>query len=229
MSRFCHYLAPCDQVEASGRDDVHRGERAAIDAAGALRIASGCVRRASGQRRRRWRTACRAGAAPGSRRSRAAAGRDLLDTHLAADPDGLTRARSEWASAVTSILSHVAWCTRSHIVPAARAVHGVARCLCGSRRPAGHAQPGCPGLRTGRVRGRKPVAQAAGRCAPALDADPAGQPMPTAVSDPRSHVPQRRRPGRPGGISSRLCDGITISASGARRDARQPGPGPVVA
>ena len=41
MSRYCDDLAPCDQVEASGRDDLHPWERAAIDAAGALRIASG--------------------------------------------------------------------------------------------------------------------------------------------------------------------------------------------
>jgi hypothetical protein len=38
MSRYCDDLAPCDRVEASGRDDLHPWERAAIDAAGALRI-----------------------------------------------------------------------------------------------------------------------------------------------------------------------------------------------
>ena len=47
MSRYCDDLAPCDEVEAAGRDDLHPWERAAIDAGAALRIAAGCLRRAA--------------------------------------------------------------------------------------------------------------------------------------------------------------------------------------
>ena len=86
MSRYCDDLAPCDQVEASGRDDLHPWERAAIDAAGALRIASGCVRRASGQAAADQVSGT---AVPQRAQHLAAAaavlaaGRDLLHTHLA--------------------------------------------------------------------------------------------------------------------------------------------------
>ena len=105
MSRYCDDLAPCDEVEASGRDDLHPWERAAIDAGAALRIVAGCLRRAavepagdlvSGmapQRARHLEAAV----------TELAAGRDLLYTHLAIDLDGLTLERSEWASAVTSV------------------------------------------------------------------------------------------------------------------------------
>jgi len=105
MSRYCDDLAPCDEVEASGRNDLHPWERAAVDVAAALHIAAGCVRRAtdeaaadqvSGTVSRRARHLAAAAA-------ELAAGRDLLHTHLATDPDGLTRERSEWASAVTSV------------------------------------------------------------------------------------------------------------------------------
>src|SRR5271156_4152973 len=41
LSRYCDDLAPCDEVEASGRDDLDAWQRAAIDAGGALRIAVG--------------------------------------------------------------------------------------------------------------------------------------------------------------------------------------------
>ena len=47
MSRYCDDLAPYNQVEASGRDDLHPWERAAIDAGAALRIVAGCLRRAA--------------------------------------------------------------------------------------------------------------------------------------------------------------------------------------
>ena len=105
MSRYCDDLAPCDQVEASGRDDLHPWERAAIDAGAALRIAAGCLRRAAVEPAGDLVS----GTAPHRARhleaaaTELAAGRDLLHTHLATDPDGLTLERSEWASAVTSV------------------------------------------------------------------------------------------------------------------------------
>jgi hypothetical protein len=49
MSHYSDDLAPCDEVESSGRDDLHPWERAAIQGAGALRIAAGCLRRAAVQ------------------------------------------------------------------------------------------------------------------------------------------------------------------------------------
>ena len=44
LSRYCGDLAPCDEVEASGRGDLHPWERAVIDADAALRIAGDCLR-----------------------------------------------------------------------------------------------------------------------------------------------------------------------------------------
>lgn len=45
LSRYCGDLAPCDEVEASGRDDLQAWERAVIDAGTALRIAGDRLRR----------------------------------------------------------------------------------------------------------------------------------------------------------------------------------------
>jgi hypothetical protein len=204
MSRYCDDLAPCDQVEASGRDDLHPWKRAAIDAAGALRTpASGCVRRASGQ--------AAAGQVSGTavpQRAQhlaaaaavLAAGRDLLHTHLATDPDGLTRARSEWAAAVTS-------------VPVTRAlVHEIAR-LSLRLAPftawlaAGAAADDPPDMPSravpASVRDEFAAAsqwlQAAGAAVrPALDADPA-RPADAELlcAIPAVIVPQRRRPALP--------------------------------
>ncbi len=105
MSRYCDDLAPCDQVEASGRDDLHPWERAAIDAGAALRIAAGCLRRAAVEPvgGRVSETVPRRARHLEAAATELAAGRDLLHTHFAIDPDGLTLGRSEWASAVTSM------------------------------------------------------------------------------------------------------------------------------
>ena len=104
LSRYCRDVAPCDEVEASGRDDLHAWERAIIDAGAALDIAGDCLRRGAEQalteQPRR---------APGQPQHLASAatnlmaGRDLLNTHRVTDPAGLTRGRSDWAPVITSL------------------------------------------------------------------------------------------------------------------------------
>ena len=152
MSRYCDDLAPCDEVEASGRNDLHPWERAAVDVAAALRIAAGCVHRAadeavadqvSGTVPQRARHLAAAAA-------ELAAGRDLLHTHLATDRDGLTRARSEWASAVTSVSV-----TRALVHEIARLslrlapfTAWLAACAAAQRRPGRRARPDRPPART---------------------------------------------------------------------------------
>ncbi len=228
MSRYCGDLAPCDQVEASGRDDLHPWERAAIDAGAALRITAGCLRRAaveavgdlvSGtapQRARQLEAAA----------IELAAGRDLLHTHLAADPDGLTVERSEWACTVTSVPVTRAlanevgqWSLRLAPFTAWLASSAVA-----------YARPGGPG-QTVPVSARAEFAtasqwlQAAGAAVHlALYVDPvrpADAELLCAI--PAAIVPQRRRPSSAGESVAELCDGITISASrlrGAMRDSK---------
>ena len=104
LSRYCADLAPCDEVEASGRSDLHAWERAIIDAGAALDIAVDCLRRGVEEAARE-----QPGPAPGPSRHLAAAateltaGRDLLHTHRVTDPAGLTRSRSEWAPVLTSL------------------------------------------------------------------------------------------------------------------------------
>jgi len=229
MSRYCDDLAPCDQVEASGRDDLHPWERAAIDAAGALRIASGCVRRASGQA-----TADQVSGTAVPQRAQhlaaaaavLAAGRDLLHTHLAADPDGLTRARSEWASAVTSVpvtraLVHEITRLSMRLAPFTA---WLAACAAAHDRP-DMPSPAVPASVRDEFAAASQWLQAAGAAVrPALDADPvrpADAELLRAI--PAVMVPQRRRPGPSAESVARLCDGITISASrlrGAMRDSQ---------
>ncbi len=228
MSRYCDDLAPYDQVEASGRDDLHPWERAAIDAGAALRIAAGCLRRAavepvgdlvSGTAPQRARYLEAAA-------TELAAGRDLLHTHLATDPDGLTLERSEWAYAVTSVPVTRAlaneigqWSLRLAPFTAWLANSAVA-----------HAHPDGPG-QTVPVSVRTEFAtasqwlQAAGAAVHlALYIDPV-QPADAELlcAIPAAMVPQRRRPGSAGESAAELCDGITISASrlrGAMRDSK---------
>ena len=228
MSRYCDDLAPCDQVEASGRDDLHPWERAAIDAGAALRIAAGCLRRAavepvgdlvSGtapQRARHLEAAA----------TELAAGRDLLQTHLATDPDGLTLERSEWAYAVTSV--PVTRALANEVGQWSLRLAPFTAWLADSA--AAYARPDGPG-QTLPVSVRTEFAtasqwlQAAGAAVHlALYSDPvrpADAELLCAI--PAAMVPQRQRPSSAGESVAELCDGITISASrlrGAMRDSK---------
>ena len=226
MSRYCDDLAPCDQVEASGRDDLHPWERAAIDAGAALRIAAGCLRRAavepvgdlvSGtapQRARHLEAAA----------TELAAGRDLLHTHLATDPDGLTLERSEWAYAVTSVPVTRAlanevgqWSLRLAPFTAWLASSAVAYA-----RPDGPGQTVPVSVRTEFATASQWLQAAGAAVHLALYIDPvrpADAELLCAI--PAAMVPQRQRPSSAGESAAELCDGITISASrlrGAMRD-----------
>ena len=47
MSLYLEDLAPCDEIEAAGRTDLHVWERAVVDAGAALRIAADCLHRSA--------------------------------------------------------------------------------------------------------------------------------------------------------------------------------------
>lgn len=226
MSRYCDDLAPYDQVEASGRDDLHPWERAAIDAGAALRIVAGCLRRAavepvgdlvSGTASHRARHLEAAA-------TELAAGRDLLHTHLAIDPDGLTLERSEWTSAVTS--APVTRALANEVGQWSLRLAPFTAWLADSA--AAYAHPDGPG-QTLPVSVRTEFAtasqwlQAAGAAVHlALCSDPV-RPADAELlcGIPTAMVP--RRPGSAGESVAELCDGITISASrlrGAMRDSK---------
>ena len=226
MSRYCDDLAPYDQVEASGRDDLHPWERAAIDAGAALRIVAGCLRRAAVERVGDLVS----GTAPHRARhleaaaTELAAGRDLLHTHLAIDPDGLTLERSEWASAVTSV--PVTRALANEVGQWSLRLAPFTAWLADSA--AAYAHPDGPG-QTLPVSVRTEFAtasqwlQAAGA---AVDLALCSDPVRPADAEllcaiPAAMVP--RRPGCAGESVAELCDGITISASrlrGAMRDSK---------
>jgi hypothetical protein len=225
MSRYCDDLAPFDEVEASRRDDLHPWERAAIDAGAALRIAAGCLRRATVQAAGDLAS----GTAPQRARqleaaaTELAAGRDLLHTHLTVSPDGLTLERSEWASAVTSV--PVTRTLANEIGQWSLRLAPFTAWLAGS--PAAYARPVSPGqavssfVRTELATASQWLQAAGAAVHTALDADPvrpADAELLRAI--PAATVPQRR-PVSAGEPAGELCDGITISAArlrGAMRD-----------
>src|SRR5258708_2658843 len=102
LSRYCDDLAPCDEGEAEGRDDLDAWQRAAIDAGAALRTAAGFLSRGVVQVATDQADAMTLRRAQhlASAASQLAAGRDLLRTHFATSPDGMMRAASEWTPAV---------------------------------------------------------------------------------------------------------------------------------
>ena len=221
MSRYCDDLAPCDEVEASGRDDLHPWERAAIDADAALRIAAGCLRRATVEdaddltggmvlpRARQLEAAA----------TELAAGRDLLHTHLATDPDGQMLERSEWASVVTS--APVTRALAEEIGQWALRLAPFTAWLAGST--AGHARPSPPdqavsaSVRTELATASQWLQAAGAATRPALHADPV-RPGDAELlrAIPAAMVPPRRRPAPAGESVGELCDGITSSASRLR-------------
>jgi len=224
MSRYCDELAPCDEAEASGRDDLHPWERAAIDAGTALHIAAGCLRRAAAQAAGDPVS----GTAPQRARqleaaaTELAAGRDLLHTHLTVNPDGLMADRSDWASAVTSV--PVARALANEIGQWSLRLAPFTAWLAGSA--AAYARPDGPGqavpasVRTELATASQWLQAAGAAIRPALDADPvrpADAELLRAI--PAGTVPQRR-PATAAEPVSELCDGITISASRLRGSTR---------
>src|SRR6516225_2209225 len=89
MAHYLDDLAPCDEVEASNWAGLHAWEHAVIDAHAAMRVATACLRRGAAESVDQagsvgsWRARHLAAAA-----ANLAAGRDLLHTHRAPDPDG---------------------------------------------------------------------------------------------------------------------------------------------
>ena len=221
MLRYCDDLAPCDEVEASGRDDLHPWERAAIDAGAALRIAAGCLRRAAVEDAGDLASGM---ALPRARQLEAAAtglaaGRDLLHTHLATDPDGQMLERSEWASVVTS--APVTRALAEEIGQWALRLAPFTAWLAGST--AAHARPSPPdqavsaSVRTELATASQWLQAAGAATRPALHADPV-RPGDAELlrAIPAAMVPQRRRPAPAGESVGELCDGITSSASRLR-------------
>jgi hypothetical protein len=104
MARYCDDLAPCDEVEATRRSDLHPWERAAIDMGTALRLAGECLSRGSAKPAGVELSEFQPGRAQhlAAAATALAAGRDLLHTHFAIEPGGLIEERSEWAPAITS-------------------------------------------------------------------------------------------------------------------------------
>ena len=227
LSRYCGDLAPCDEVEASGRDDLQAWERAVIDAGTALRIAGDRLRRGAAE------TADdQTGPAPQRARHLAAAatelraGRDLLHTHLVTDPAGLAQGRSEWAPVVTSL--PVLRALANEIGRWSRQLAPLAALLASAA--AQHTAPDGQGHNVS-VTARSEFASASGwleaagaAVRAALDIDP------VRTSDtellyavPPAMAPQRQRPGPAGESVAELCDGIGISASRLRSGMRNSG------
>jgi hypothetical protein len=226
LSRYCGDLAPCDEVEASGRSDLHAWERAIIDADAALGIAGDCLRRGAEDAARE-----QPGPAPGQGRHLAAAateltaGRDLLHTHRVTDPAGLTTSRSEWAPVLTSL--PVLRALANEIGRWSRQLAPLAVLLASP----GHGPSGrsdrdiLPTTRFEFINASQWLRAAAAAVRAALDIDP------VRTSDtellyavPAAMMPQRQRPRPVPESVADLCDGITVSASrlrGAMRDSGQ--------
>jgi hypothetical protein len=227
MSRYCDDLAPYDEVEAAGRDDLHPWERAATDSRAALRIAAGCLRRASAGADGDLLSGT---ASPRARQLEAAAtelaaGRDLLHTHLATGPDGQMLERSEWASAVTSVPVTRAladeigqWSLRL-----APFTMWLASSAAASALADGPGQAAPVPARTELATANQWLQAASVAVRPALQTDPvrpADAELLCAI--PAAMVPQRRRPSGAEPVAG-LCDGIAISAArlrGAMRDSK---------
>jgi len=226
LSRYCGDLAPCDEVEASGRNDLQAWERAVIDAGTALRIAEDRLRRGAAET-----AGDQTGTAPQRARHLAAAatelraGRDLLHTHLVTDPAGLARGRSEWVTVVTSL--PVLRALGNEIGRWSRQLAPLAALLASA---AQHTAPGGHG-HNAPLTARSEFASASGwleaagaAVRAALDIDP------VRTSDtellyaiPAAMAPQRQRPSPAEGSVAELCDGIAISASRLRSGMRDSG------
>ena len=222
MSLYLEDLAPCDDVEAAGRTDLHVWERAVIDTGAALRIAADCL----------YRSAADLSAsepvsepAPSGARQLAdaatelMAGRDLLHTHIVLGPDRLVQERSEWAPVVTSL-------------PVTRAISNEIAAWSARLAPftawlAGLATPHISRRLTDQLFVLSPreelasasqwLRAASAALHPALDADPVrGVDLQLLRAIPAAFPPQRQPLGAAAESITELCNGIAVSASRLR-------------
>jgi hypothetical protein len=222
MSRYFEDLAPRDEIEGADQTDLEVWERAILDAGAAVRVAAGCLYRAAADlgpggpvsRPASSRARHLAGAATGL-----AVGRDLLHTHIATDPAGLARERSDWAPAVTSLpvtralaAEIAAWSAR--LAPLAARLAGLAPPHI-SRRPADQLFLSSPREELASAGRWLRAASAALR--PALDEDPVrAQDAELLHAIPAAFPPPRQPLGPAAESVAGLCDGITLSASRLR-------------
>lgn len=224
MSHCLDDLTPYDEIEVSGRTDLHAWERVIIDADAALHTAADHLRQVAEQSSGHadpaasWRARHLAGAA-----TQLTAGRDLLHSHLATGLNGVTRGRSEWALVVTSL-------------PVTRALASEIARWSGQLAPftawlAGSAMTHSPRLMPGQATaaaiydGLASASQwlqvASTAVLPAVHADP----VPAADTHllraiPAAAVPQRLRPGAAEESVTDRCHGIAVSAARLRAAVR---------
>jgi hypothetical protein len=222
MSLYFEDLAPCDEIEAANRTDLHAWERAVIDTGASLRIAADCLHRSAAELSPSEPVR---EPAPSPARHLAeaaaelAAGRDLLHTHIVLSPDGLVHERSEWAPVVTSLpvtraLAYeiTAWSAR--LAPFTAWLAGLATPHI-SRRQADQLFVLSPREELASASQWLRAASAALR--PALDADPVRAADTELLHTIPAAFPPSRQPLGPAAESiAELCDGITASASRLR-------------
>ena len=220
MSHYLDDLTPYDAVEASGQANLHAWERAVVDACAALHAAADCLRHSADRPGEQadatasWRGSHLAAAA-----GNLAAGRDLLHTHHASDPGGLTRERTEWAMVVTSLpilralMSEVTrWSLQ--LAPFTAWLSGSATSYA-LPRTADQAVSATVGRELASASQWLQVAGTALRLA--LEGDPVrAADIELLCAIPTAEVPQRHRPGRAEEPVTELCHGIVISASRLR-------------
>ena len=220
MAHYLDDLAPCDAVEASNWAGLHAWEHAVIDAHAAMRVATACLRRGAAESGGQagsvasWRARHLAAAA-----ANLAAGRDLLHTHRAPDPDGLIQDRSEWAPVVTSLSMTRA--LANEITRWSWQLAPFTAWLAGSAMS--YALPRTPDQAVSAVVCDQLVSasqwlQVAGAAVrPAIGSDPVQTTdIELLRAIPSASVPRRLRPGPAEESVAELCDGITVSASRLR-------------
>jgi len=222
MSLYLEDLAPCDEIEAARRTDLHVWERAVVDTGAAVRIAADCLRRSAVDL-----SPSEPVSDPAPSRARhltdaateLAAGRDLLHTRSVLGRDGLAQDRSEWAPVVTSLpvtraLANeiAAWSAR--LAPFTAWLAGLATPHV-SRHSADQAFVLSP--REELASASQWLRAASAALHPALDADP-GQPADAELlhAIPAAFPPPRQPLGSAAESVAELCDGITSSASRLR-------------
>jgi hypothetical protein len=228
MARYCTDLAPCDEVQASSRNDLRPWERAAIDMETALSLAGECLSRGA---------AAPDGGEPGAARpgraghlaaaaSALAAGRDLLHTHFTVGPGGWLRDRSEWAPAVTS--AAVTRALADEIARWSAALAPFTARLAASA--AFEGLPRGPGMAAweeafGDFASASQWLRTVGDAARAAhDADPVQPADAELLSAIPAAAPPAQLPPRPSGESvPELCQGIAVSAARLRAAIRDAG------
>lgn len=222
MSLYLEDLAPCDDIEAAGRTDLHVWERAVIDTGAALHIAADCLYRSAADL-----SASEPVSEPAPSRARhladaateLMAARDLLHTHVMLGPDRLVQERSEWAPVVTSL-------------PVTRAISNEIAVWSARLAPftawlAGLATPHISRRLTDQLFVLSPreelasasqwLRAASAALHPALDADPVrAVDLQLLRAIPAAFPPQRQPLGAAAESITELCNGIAVSASRLR-------------